>query len=106
MLRVRIEIVPHGDESRSQQLAQIDIVNDGTGTNLNGHYDVVSREFSYAPSGAISTFTTEARILDFERDIATPIQLVSVALDLVAPPIKRTLSSFSGKPWGHIVRRQ
>ena len=37
-LRVTVEIIPHGDESRKSKLAVVEIVNDGTGTKELGNY--------------------------------------------------------------------
>ena len=39
-LRVTIELIPHGDESRKRKVAVVNITNDGTGTHLIGNYDV------------------------------------------------------------------
>lgn len=38
MLRIKIELVPYGDESKVKQIGQIKIVNDGTGNIDNGNY--------------------------------------------------------------------
>lgn len=38
MLRVTIELVPHGDESRKKVIAQGEIANAATGTWANGNY--------------------------------------------------------------------
>lgn len=40
MLRITIEFVPHGDESRAEVLATASIANDGTGTPTRGNYRV------------------------------------------------------------------
>ncbi len=39
-LRVTVELIPHGDESRKRKMAVVDITNDGTGTHEVGNYDV------------------------------------------------------------------
>ena len=39
-LRVTVELIPRGDETRKQKVAVVDIVNDGTGTHEIGNYDV------------------------------------------------------------------
>jgi hypothetical protein len=39
-LRVTIELIPRGDESRKRKVAVVDIANDGTGTHEVGNYDV------------------------------------------------------------------
>jgi hypothetical protein len=38
MLRVTVELLPCGDESRRRTLASMDIANDGTGTRTVGNY--------------------------------------------------------------------
>lgn len=40
MLRITIELVPHGIESRKSTLGVIKIANDATGTLSSGNYDV------------------------------------------------------------------
>jgi hypothetical protein len=40
MLRVTVELLPHGSEDEKRRLAVIDIANDGTGDALVGNYDV------------------------------------------------------------------
>lgn len=39
-LRVTVELIPHGDESRKRKVTVVDIANDGTGTHEVGNYDV------------------------------------------------------------------
>ncbi|HSW00035.1 MAG TPA: hypothetical protein VLI39_07675 [Sedimentisphaerales bacterium] len=39
-LRVTVELIPYGDESRKRTVAVVDIANDGTGTHEVGNYDV------------------------------------------------------------------
>jgi len=41
-LRVTIELVPRGDESRKRKVAVVDIINDGTGTHDLGNYDAAA----------------------------------------------------------------
>jgi hypothetical protein len=40
MLRVRVEIVPHGEESQATDIAVVYIGNNGKGGRSIGHYDV------------------------------------------------------------------
>jgi len=42
-LRITIEVIPHGDESKKFLVAQVDTVNIGTGTSLYGDYSVTIR---------------------------------------------------------------
>ena len=39
-LRITIELIPHGDESRKSKIAVVDIENDRTGTSEFGNYIV------------------------------------------------------------------
>lgn len=39
MIRVTIEIVPHGDEGRARVIGSGTIINDGTGTPDSGNYE-------------------------------------------------------------------
>ncbi len=41
MIRVTIEMLPGGNTECKRLIGQIEIVNDGTGTEEIGHYDVV-----------------------------------------------------------------
>ena len=43
MLRITMEIVPHGDEIYAKKLADMIIVNDGTQSVDIGNYDIVIR---------------------------------------------------------------
>lgn len=38
MIRVSIELVPHGVEERKRRIGTVEIWNDGTGTNARGNY--------------------------------------------------------------------
>ena len=40
MLRITVELLPYGDESRKRTLGTILAANDGTGDALTGHYNV------------------------------------------------------------------
>lgn len=47
MIRVIVELVPDGDESRVQQIGSMEIVNDETSTSLSlGNYDVEVKTLS------------------------------------------------------------
>lgn len=39
MIRVTVELIPHGDESKARMLGVMEIANDGTGDLDIGHYD-------------------------------------------------------------------
>lgn len=38
MLRITIDLIPHGDKSRTQTISEIEITNDGTGSAEYGNY--------------------------------------------------------------------
>lgn len=40
MLRITVEIVPFGSEGSKRKLAEVEVVNDGTGDKHLGNYDV------------------------------------------------------------------
>ena len=41
-LRVTVELIPRGDESRKRRVAVVYITNDGTGTNEAGNYVILA----------------------------------------------------------------
>lgn len=45
MLRVTIEVIPKGDESRRRHLGTLEIANDGTGNSETGNYAVRLAKF-------------------------------------------------------------
>ncbi len=102
MLRVRIELVPDGDEALAKPLASIDIINDGGGTEVTGHYNAVLKEAWRGVGDEPAIYLTEAKIHDVDRELIRPVQLVSIALQVLAP-IKRTTAT-SLYSWGEIVR--
>lgn len=44
MLRIQVELVPHGDESRASTLTMLYVGNDGTGTSEKGNYNVYTED--------------------------------------------------------------
>ncbi|WP_432258350.1 hypothetical protein [Cupriavidus sp. TMH.W2] len=104
MLRVRVELIQNGDETAARLLGDIEIANDGTGTEFTGNYDVVLREYGQNANGATSVYVTTAVIEDIERDIVRPLQVVGVSLDLLAP-VKRTMAS-NCRSWGRILSQK
>lgn len=51
MIRVTIELIPYGEEDEKQTLETLEIVNDGTGGMLFGHYDVYHRRGEQTVNG-------------------------------------------------------
>ena len=62
MIRITIELVPHGDASRAKILARGEIVNDGSGTVRRGNY-----YFWLSQSGRITHKTRWGQVRDFPR---------------------------------------
>ncbi|WP_444633372.1 hypothetical protein [Cupriavidus oxalaticus] len=92
MLRVQIELLPNGDETASRILGEVTIANDGSGSIHTGNYLVVMNEYDERTPGRKTAYRTTAVIEDMERDIMRPMQIVGVALGLLAPA-KRSISN-------------
>ncbi len=105
MLKVTIELLPNGDQTRAQVLGEITIANTGGAGIDIGDYEVVLTEYHRDTAKAVvSQFRTVAFIQGLERDILRPAQLVGAAINLVAP-LKRTMHS-SSDPYGVVLSRQ
>lgn len=105
MLKVTIELLPYGDQIRTQVLGEMTISNAGGADVDVGDYDVVLTEYHVdRAKEVVSQFRTVARIEGLERDILRPAQLVGAALNLVVP-LKRTMQS-SSDPYGVVLSRQ
>ena len=103
MLRVTIEVIPDGDSERTRTLAQLDIVNDETASEWVGHYTAHLQHFSHAAGGGSAVDHQYAEIRNIERDMVHPVQLTAVALNVFAPPLKRTMAMF-GEPPARLVQ--
>lgn len=85
MIRVTVELVPHGVEERKVELGMIEIVNNGTGDWNRGNYNVEL-------SGTDPVFVTDlvpgigesARIEGFDRKNLNAWHLVMVAFSALA----------------------
>ena len=56
-IRVTVELLPHGDESKAQVLGRLTIVNDGSGDDYVGHYaGVLEAEYTTGRSGRVREF--------------------------------------------------
>lgn len=105
MLKVTIELVPTGDEERTQVLGELTISNTGIPSVDAGNYDAVLNEYHRGRDGQdVGRFRTVASIRGLEREILRPVQLVGAALSLLAP-IKRTMHS-SSDPYGVVHSRE
>lgn len=56
MLRVTVERVPYGDETRAERLGTLRIVNDGTGGAEVGNYDVELDDQNGAATGRVDLY--------------------------------------------------
>jgi hypothetical protein len=77
MLVVRIELWPHGDESRRKIMATGTIINDGSGSSTCGNYLVSFRRVSTA--GRLSQPVTGC-VSGFPRKRSGPWELLALAL--------------------------
>lgn len=77
MVVVKIELWPHGDESKARPLGVMHIINDGTGTVEAGNYDV---ELKHAGNyfGKPGNWRT-GRVVGYIRSLS-PYHLVAMAL--------------------------
>ena len=57
MLIVRVELWPHGDELRKEEIGKLVIANDGTGTAVFGNYDIeLSEKERETEKGRVETY--------------------------------------------------
>jgi hypothetical protein len=75
VIRVTVELVPHGDESRARVLARGTITNDGTGTFQRGNY-----RFWLSQSGRVNATSREGEVKDFPRRAKNVWHLLSRVL--------------------------
>jgi len=105
MLRVRVELIPDGDEQRARVLGTLEVANTKAESLYTGAYEVVMYEYDERIPGRKSTFRTTAIMDNIERDIVRPMQLIGLALS-VAAPVKRTISNAVLAPLGTILARE
>lgn len=105
MLKVTVELVPNGDEQRTQVLVELTISNTGIPSADAGNYDAVLIEYHRGRDGlGAGRFRTIASIRGLEREMLRPAQLVGAVLNLVAP-LKRTMHT-SSDPYGAVHSRE
>lgn len=81
MVRVTIEILPGGDESKARKLGQVDIINDSSGTGETGNYTVrLHKSSEYAARPGI---WRQGRISGFPRSRLGPYDLLYRALKAI-----------------------
>jgi hypothetical protein len=76
VIRVTVEMVPHGDENKKHTLGVLEIANDGTGTLESGNYDGVLHAEYTPPSGRFG------RVDQFQRNRQSVWSLVGAFLKL------------------------
>ena len=62
MIRVKVDIVPYGNEDEARQVAQMIIANDGTGDNNIANYGFVYSDNSDFGEGAVFDFSRSTGI--------------------------------------------
>lgn len=83
MIRVTIELVPRGDESRTRVLAVGTIVNDGSGTLQRGNY-----RFRLSQSGRVGAVSREGEVRNFPRRAKNVWHLLALVLNTAFGPTK------------------
>jgi hypothetical protein len=86
MIRVTIEMLPKGDESRKRHLGTVEIANDGTGSALRGNYKVRLSKW-----GRPATDWMTGAVKDFARRSQGPYDLLLRALIATVGPRSKRL---------------
>ncbi|HEX9391511.1 MAG TPA: hypothetical protein VF928_09390 [Usitatibacteraceae bacterium] len=81
MIRVTIQMLPGGDESKARNLGTIEIANDGTGTISRGNYMARFMKF-----GRPKSIWKTGLVRDFPRQSRGPYDLLLRALVAVVGP--------------------
>lgn len=105
MLRVTVELIPDGKEECVRTLGRVEIENTDGESIATGAYRIVMDEFDGRHACQRTTFRTIASLENVERDIVRPMQLVGMALSVVAP-VKRTMHSSHAEPHGIVLSRE
>jgi len=75
MIRVTIEILPSGDESRKRHIGTVEIANDGTGSRDIGNYSIRLAKF-----GAPKQTWLKGKLVGFDRIKRGPYDLLLQSL--------------------------
>jgi len=81
MVVVKIEMWPHGDESKAYPLGKIEIANDGTGDAQSGNYDVTAFHAGIFYGKRREPYKT-GRVVGFLRRLS-PYALLAKALKAI-----------------------
>lgn len=76
MIRITVQLIPRGDESKARTLGTMEIANDGTGTHEVGDYDGILHAEYTGPNGRIG------RVVQFNRKRQSVWSLVGAFLKL------------------------
>ena len=74
MIRVTVEMIPHGDETRKSVLGSLEIANDNTGNYEIGNYDATLHAEYTRPEGR------KCRVTGFGRQRQSVWSLIGAAL--------------------------
>ena len=77
MLRVTLELLPHGSEAMSKRLGDLSIVNTGAGTRESGDYLVT---LGTKKEGELRLEVRQAEVFDWPRLECGPWELVAEAI--------------------------
>lgn len=80
MLRVTIELIPHGIETQAKTIGVVEIINDGTGNQQAGNYNVTASHAGkyFGRSGLFK----KGSVKNFYRELS-PYRLLSRALKAI-----------------------
>lgn len=76
MIRITVELIPRGNESKKKQLGMMEIANEGTGSMLEGNYEGTLHAEYTPPAGRIG------RVRKFNRKTQSVWSLVGAFLKL------------------------
>lgn len=80
MLRVRVELIPHGDESRLEVLDECYIVNDGTGTATGEHEGGIGNYYVTEIDPRVKDYPEEAAVGRIEGQPRTKTHRTQLAV--------------------------
>lgn len=81
MVVVKLEVWPHGDQSKAYPLGEIQIANDGTGNEVAGNYEVLAKHAGMYYGKRPEPFK-RGRVTGFHRKLS-PYRLLCRALQAI-----------------------
>ena len=100
MVVVKVELWPHGDESKAHEIGRMEIVNDGTGNHAVSNYDVeLKHAGTYVGSAG---YFKRAQIKGFRRT-KSPYNLIAMAQGAALGRFREDLrpNPLEGRPRHH-----